>query len=159
MLLGAEVDGVIVGAAAWIPPEAYPVSLARQVLQVLDLLPSLPWGWRSLREAQRGQAGNRQRHRVHPDHFYLRAIGVDPVAQSRGLGSSLIRPVLDLADRRSVGCFLQTATAANVTWYERFGTFGEEPMLAHRSGQFATSWPPSRLVRATWRHPSRAMIT
>ena len=121
MLLGAEVDGAIVAAAAWIPPEAYPVSRSRQLLQLLELLPTLPWAWRSLSEAQRGQAANRKRHRIHPEHFYLRAIGVDPSVQDKGLGSSLIRPVLELADGRAVGCFLQTATAHNVSWYERFG--------------------------------------
>ena len=56
LLLGAEVDGVIRGAAAWIPPEAYPVSIGRQVFQALDLLPALPSSWRSLPEARRGQA-------------------------------------------------------------------------------------------------------
>jgi len=147
MLLGAEVDGAVVGAAAWIPPEAYPVSLRRQVRQVLDLAPALPWGWRSLREAQRGQSANRDRHRAHPEHYYLRAIGVDPDAQSQGIGSSLIEPVLDLADEKRVGCFLQTATSGNVSWYERLGfRVAEEYRPTDR-------WP---VVWAMWRDPQLA---
>jgi ribosomal protein S18 acetylase RimI-like enzyme len=121
LLLGAESNGAIAGAAAWIPPEAYPVSFRRQVRQVVDLAPAFPWGWRALREARRGQAANRAMHREHPPHFYLRAIGVDPQAQSRGVGTSLVAPVLKIADDRGVGCFLQTATPDNVGWYERFG--------------------------------------
>lgn len=146
MLLGAEVDGAIVAAAAWIPPEAYPVSRWRQLLQLRELLPTLPWTWRSLPEARRAQAANRRRHRVHPEHFYLRAIGVDPAVQSNGLGSSLIRPVLDLADDRAVGCFLQTATAANVSWYERF----DFQVVDHYRP--TPSWPE---VWAMWRDPAQ----
>ena len=114
LLLGAEDCGRVVAAAAWIPPEAYPVSTVRQARQLLDLLPSVPWGWRAAREAQRGRAQNRLRHRVHPEHFYLRVIGVEPLAQGQGLGASLVLPVLEMADARSVGCFLQTATIENV---------------------------------------------
>ncbi len=148
LLLGAEVDGVIRGAAAWIPPEAYPVSAGRQLRQALQLLPALPSSWRSLPEARRGQAANRLRHRDCPaDHFYLPAIGGDPAAQSRGLGSSLVQPVLELADRRSAGCFLQTATIDNVSWYERFGF---EIVDHYRP---TSTWPP---VWAMWRDPTTA---
>ena len=145
LLLGAESDGAIVGAAAWIPPEAYPVSLVRQVGQALDLLPALPWGWNALREAQRGQHANRARHRVHAPHYYLRAIGVAPSAQGSGIGSSLMTPVLEMADQQRVGCFLQTATRANVSWYERFGF---EVADEYRP---TPSWPT---VWAMWRGPS-----
>jgi predicted N-acetyltransferase YhbS len=146
MLLGAVSDGEIVGAAAWIPPEAYPVSLGRQALQLLDLAPALPWGWRAAREGQRGRGANRAHHRVHPPHFYLRAVGIDPSAQGQGLGASLVRPVLNMADDRAVGCFLQTATAANVSWYERFGF---EVAAAYRP---TPNWPE---VWAMWREPNR----
>lgn len=149
LLLGTEVDGGIVGAAAWIPPHAYPVSLGRQARQVLDLAPALPWGWRALREAQRGQAANRARHRVHPEHYYLRAIGVTPGMQARGLGSTLIGPVLEMADRDRVGCFLQTATPTNVSWYERFG------FRAVDSYRPTPSWPE---VWAMWRDPTTRTV-
>lgn len=147
LLLGAEVDGEVVGAAAWIPPEAYPVSLARQVRQGVDLLPALPWAWRNAREARRAQVENRARHRVHPPHFYLRAVGVDPTLQSRGIGGALLRPVLDAADERGVGCFLQTATAANAAWYERFG------FRVADEYQPTPAWPTTW---AMWREPSPA---
>jgi ribosomal protein S18 acetylase RimI-like enzyme len=145
-LFGAESDGEVVGAAAWIPPEAYPVSLSRQARQLLDLAPALPWGWRAAREARRGQAANRAHHRVHSPHFYLRAIGIDPRVQGRGLGASLVRPALEMADNREVGCFLQTATAENVSWYERFGF---AVVATYRP---TSSWPD---VWAMWRKPTR----
>jgi len=68
-LLAAEVDGEVVGAAAWIPPEAYPVSLGRQVRQLVDLAPALPWAWAAALEARRGQVANRTHHRGQPPHF------------------------------------------------------------------------------------------
>jgi GNAT superfamily N-acetyltransferase len=121
MLLGAFDGDHLVGAAAWIPPEAYPVSVGRQARQLVDLAPALPWAWRCLREAQRAQKANRTYHRRHPEHFYLRAVGVDPGSQGHGHGASLLTPILDRADEQGVGCFLQTATAGNVRWYEQFG--------------------------------------
>ena len=143
-LLGVRADGGITGVAAWIPPEAYPVSLRRQARQLADLAPAVPWAWRSAREAQRGQRANRVCHRRHPPHFYLRAIGVDPSQQGRGFGSSLVTPILELADERGVGCFLQTASEDNVHWYERFGFSVAD---AYRP---TPTWPPNwTMWRAT----------
>lgn len=143
-LLGAVSGGRIAGAAAWIPPEAYPISLRRQISQLLDLAPALPWGWRAAREAQRGRHLNRHYHRRHPEHFYLRAVGVDPSCQGRGFGSSLLTPILTLADQRAVGCFLQTATSENVHWYEQFG-FEVADVY-----QPTPSWPQTWTM---WRNP------
>jgi GNAT superfamily N-acetyltransferase len=146
LLLGADVGGTIVGAAAWTPPGAYPVSVRRQVLQAVDLLPALPWGLRALPEAHRAQRANRARHRVHPPHYYLRAVGIARTAQGRGLGASLVTPVLEKADSEHVGCFLQTATRANVSWYERFGFQVTDEYRP------TPTWPT---VWAMWRHPVR----
>jgi GNAT superfamily N-acetyltransferase len=142
-LLGVRVDGEIAGAAAWLPPEAYPIPLARQVAQVLALAPSLPWGLGAAREALRGQAANRQAHRRDP-HWFLRSVGVHPAHQGTGVGRALIDPVLERADRDAVGCFLFTALLGNVAFYERFGftvlsTYRPTPR-----------WPQ---VWAMWRDP------
>lgn len=56
-----------------------------------------------------------------PPHYFLRSVGVDPGAQGRGVGAGLIEPVLDQARGEGVGCFLWTAAAENVSWYERLG--------------------------------------
>jgi GNAT superfamily N-acetyltransferase len=143
-LLAATLHGDVIGAAAWIPPEAYPVSVGRQVRQALELAPALPWGWRAAGEAQRGRTANRAHHRVHPPHFYLRALGVTPVVQAQGMGTALVRPVLALADDRNVGCFLQTASIENVSWYQQFG------FTVAASYRPTPSWPP---VWTMWRSP------
>jgi hypothetical protein len=51
-----------------------------------------------------------------------------------------------MADDRQVGCFLLTATAANVSWYERFGF---AVVAAYRP---TPSWPD---VWAMWRPPAQ----
>ncbi len=132
------------GAAAWIPPAGYPVGVGRQVRQLVDLVPALPWAWQAAAEARRAQSANRTEHRRHPAHYYLRALGVTPAAQGTGIGSSLVRPVLDRADAEGVGCFLQTATEANVSWY---GRFGFEVVASYRP---TPSWP---MTWTMWREP------
>ena len=60
--------------------------------------------------------------RAHPrdPHWYLEVLGVRPEAQRSGLGSRLIRPVLERADRERLPCYLETSDPANVPYYERF---------------------------------------
>jgi len=143
-LLGIDVDGEIAGAAAWLPPEAYPIPLARQLAQIATLAPALPWGIGAAREARRGQTANRARHPQEP-HYFLRAIGVRPEFQGRRLGAALIEHQLRHADDRGVGCYLTTAKEANVAFYARFGF--------HTTDTYSPTptWPT---VWAMWRDPS-----
>ena len=54
-------------------------------------------------------------------HWYLAAIGVEPAYQGRGLGSALMRPILNRADGQHVACYLETHREDNVRLYERHG--------------------------------------
>lgn len=119
-LLGVVIGGRIAGAAAWLPPEAYPIPWTRQLAQVAALVPALPWGIGAAREARRGQTANRARHPREP-HFFLRAVGVTPACQGRGVGAALITHQIDRADARGIGCYLTTAKEGNVSFYSRFG--------------------------------------
>lgn len=119
-LFGARSSNGIVGAAAWLPPWGYPPTIGRELLQLIAVLPALPWTLGTAREALRGRGENRRRHAQVGAHYYLMALGVDPAAQGQGLGSALLSPILKRADEEGVGCFLFTARAANVSWYGRF---------------------------------------
>jgi GNAT superfamily N-acetyltransferase len=143
-LLGAWIAGELIGVAAWLPPDAYPIPLRRQVMQAVQLLPALPWGALAAREALRGQGSNRLHHPKAEPHYYLRAIGVDPRHQRSGVGGALLRPVLEQADIEHVGCFLTTATKDNVAYYERFG------FVVIASYRPTATWPD---VWAMWRSP------
>ncbi len=54
-------------------------------------------------------------------HYYLAAIGVVPRRQGQGLGSALMRPMLERADQQKVHCWLDTHKDENVRLYERHG--------------------------------------
>lgn len=54
-------------------------------------------------------------------HWYLSVLGVAPESQGRGLGSQLLEPVFDLADRAGIPAYLETMTEANLAFYRRHG--------------------------------------
>jgi ribosomal protein S18 acetylase RimI-like enzyme len=54
-------------------------------------------------------------------HWYLLAIGVDPAKQGRGIGSSLMMPILLEADQSKLSCYLETMTIKDIQFYNRHG--------------------------------------
>lgn len=54
-------------------------------------------------------------------HWYLLVLGVDPPYQGRGIGSSLIQPVLKKADQERIPCYLETMTQRDVVFYRQRG--------------------------------------
>ena len=53
--------------------------------------------------------------------WFLDHVGVEPDRQGRGIGAALISWGLANARRDGIGAFLETATEANVAYYETFG--------------------------------------
>jgi ribosomal protein S18 acetylase RimI-like enzyme len=62
-------------------------------------------------------------HRLHPSGpgWYLAVLGTDPDRQGRGLASAALAPVLERCDRDGLQAYLDTATGADVHFYERRG--------------------------------------
>jgi ribosomal protein S18 acetylase RimI-like enzyme len=58
---------------------------------------------------------------VPADHWYLSMIGVDPGRRRQGLGSAVLRPVLDTAHARREPVFLETFGPQNVEFYTPHG--------------------------------------
>jgi GNAT superfamily N-acetyltransferase len=60
-------------------------------------------------------------------HWYLMLLGVTPERQGRGVGSALLRAVLDRADREGSPAYLEATSRRNRALYERHGfvTVGE----------------------------------
>ena len=54
-------------------------------------------------------------------HLYLSTLGVEPSRQGQGLGSALIRPMLERADAEGLPCYLETFQPRNVALYQRHG--------------------------------------
>jgi len=109
------------GVALWLPPgHAGPAFL--DSLRMMPAVARLA-GWGRLRIVTSVIAELEKRHRHHMagPHFYLSALGVEPQRQGEGIGSALLRPVLDRCDRAGIAAYLETATARNVLLYERLG--------------------------------------
>ena len=103
----ASMGGKIVGTAVWRPPDAGEPTdedrdrsaAAEKRVREIDPLAAnaLFAGFASLEE----------QHPQEP-HWYLFFTGVEPGFQSRGIGSELLTPVLEIADRSREICYLET---------------------------------------------------
>ncbi len=109
------------GVALWFPVG----HTGPSVIDSLRMMPAVGRlsGWRRLRTVAKAMSTLEKRHRHHaPEpHFYLSALGVEPDRQGEGIGTALLRPILDRCDRNGIPAYLETATARNVLLYERLG--------------------------------------
>ncbi|MGW5970178.1 GNAT family N-acetyltransferase [Streptomyces sp. NPDC055186] len=53
--------------------------------------------------------------------WFLNTVGVAPGAQGRGLGTAVLIPGIEAAERAERPAFLETSSERNVTFYERLG--------------------------------------
>jgi ribosomal protein S18 acetylase RimI-like enzyme len=107
----------VVGGALWMPPGKWkpgPIAQLR-VLPGMVLIKG--------REFFRAATAFGFLEAMHPRerHYFLPFIGVDPERQGRGIGSALMRPVLDRCDREGVPAFLEATTPRSRTFYRRNG--------------------------------------
>jgi GNAT superfamily N-acetyltransferase len=116
----ALLDGKVVGAAVWRPPDAdEPTEAERQrgletERRVREIDP------RPAEALFTGFAAISSDHPAAP-HWYLFFTGIDPALQGRGLGSLLLAPVLALADEARQLCYLETPFPATHAFYRRLG--------------------------------------
>jgi ribosomal protein S18 acetylase RimI-like enzyme len=102
------------GAALWLPPGVGPDEEAMGALLLEGVEPAQHAAVFGLLE----QVGA-----GHPQvaHWYLPAIGVDPLCQGRGYGSTLLARSLEPIDRAHVAAYLETTNPANIPLYRRHG--------------------------------------
>lgn len=105
------------GAALWDPPRIGGPTLGETLAFVFQVLPV--FGWRARRVAQ-GMAPMASLHPGTP-HWYLSVLGTDPLARGRGIGRSLLLPVLRQCDEDGLEAYLEASRIENVGYYERFG--------------------------------------
>ncbi|MDQ4035434.1 MAG: GNAT family N-acetyltransferase [Chloroflexota bacterium] len=109
------------GVAVWIPPG----HRGPTFLDSLRMMPAVARlaGWPRLRAVTKAISALEDRHRHHASepHFYLSALGVEPQRQGEGIGTALLKPVLDRCDLDRTPAYLETATGRNVLLYERLG--------------------------------------
>ena len=123
----------LAGVAIWLPPGRG----ASSFVDSLRMIPALArlTGWRRLREVSAAAELLEHRRRAHAPtpHWYLSALGVDPERQGQGVGTALLRLVLDRADAVGRPAYLETATGRNVLLYERHGFEVVEELILPRT--------------------------
>lgn len=109
------------GVAAWTPP-GKPEMNTWQILSMLFALPG-KCGWHRLGRWLPILSTLHQRHQVEmtEPHWILSFLGVAPTYQGQGIGSLLLQPVLEQADRESLPCYLFTSTEQAVCFYQKHG--------------------------------------
>lgn len=127
------------GAALWLPPGHWKASPLRE----LRLLPGMAVSYGAdLRRVLRVLDFLERRHPEDP-HYYLPFVGVDPAHQGLGIGSALLRPVLERCDREGAPAYLEATSDRNRELYLRHGFEVAEEVRLPAGG------PP---VWRMWRH-------
>ena len=119
-VLGVEDGGRLAGAAAWYPPEGFPLTVRRKIRGTVQYAPLFRIAPGRI-PALFSMMTEEERQRPAEPAWYLAVIGVDDGLRGAGVGGRLIEPLLEEADRDCSPCFLETAKERNVRWYERMG--------------------------------------
>ncbi|MDQ1402023.1 MAG: hypothetical protein QOG03_339 [Actinomycetota bacterium] len=127
------------GAAIWAPPGQWKVKTSEEIRHLPGLIGAL---------GRRLPAGLRifdHIAKVHPaePHWYLAVLGTEPSHQGKGIGSTLLRPILDRCDAELTPAYLESSKKENIAFYSRHG-FEERGEIAVPNGP--TVWP-------MWRDP------
>jgi GNAT superfamily N-acetyltransferase len=129
-----------IGVAIWKPPNRWKTANS-------DMLRALPAMLRGLGTKMPRMIGAFNAiEKVHPkeEHYYLEALGTRQDMQSKGVGSAVIRHMLDRCDAEGMPAYLESSNVRNVPFYARHGfeTTGE---IAVGKG--------APTVTAMWREP------
>jgi GNAT superfamily N-acetyltransferase len=108
----------LIGAALWMPPGTWHVSVGTQLRLTPDTVRVLRGdSWRLIRALNFIE----RKHPRSPSHWYLPIIGVTPAWQGRGFGAALLRPMLERCDAERTPAYLEASTPRNRALYERHG--------------------------------------
>jgi ribosomal protein S18 acetylase RimI-like enzyme len=106
------------GAAVWMPPDIWRVPVSTTLR---ELAPMAKVFGRRLPLAFRSRLRMEGRHPRKPPHWYLAMMGVAPERQGRGLGTALMRPILERLDSERMPAYLESSTPRSRALYERNG--------------------------------------
>jgi GNAT superfamily N-acetyltransferase len=125
---GTWITGDGAGAAVWFPPGRWKATTWE------DLRDAPRWMALFGRELGFGSKAQKVRealeahHRELPPHRYLLYLGVVPGRQGEGLGSALLRPVLEDCDRSGTPAYLEASCERNRALYARHGFTDRDPL-------------------------------
>lgn len=118
----AYANDAFTGITAWLGPGTDIANFWQQLRGGLLRLP-LGFGLRGFRRLiDYDEVGRRMHHQYAPGpHWYLSVVAVEPNQQGRGIGSSMMGPMLAQADAQGMPCWLDTHQEQNVRLYQRHG--------------------------------------
>ena len=112
-----DVTQRVEAAAIWRPPNSWHIPFRQYLTNGPRLLGIFgPYTFRALQAMDRLE----QRHPREP-HWYLQAIGTDPLFQGKGYGGALLRHRLRVVDAAGLPAYLEASRESNVPLYENFG--------------------------------------
>jgi ribosomal protein S18 acetylase RimI-like enzyme len=107
-----------IGAALWSAPGSWSLPMTEIAR---ESRPAVRAFGRNLGRALRTQLEVESKHPKDPHHWYLGYLGVAPGHQGKGVGTLVLRAVLDDADDAGVPAYLESSNERNLTLYERNG--------------------------------------
>ena len=132
-------DPVPVAGAVWVPPGCQPSGEHAEQLAAWYIEAAEENADRAVAILERMEEGHPQE-----PHDYLFLLGTRPEWQSRGLGSALLREVLERCDRERRPAYLEASSEGNRRLYRRHGF---EVTAEIKLPDGPTMWP-------MWREPS-----
>jgi ribosomal protein S18 acetylase RimI-like enzyme len=127
-------------ASIWLPPGHWKTSTADLVRQGPTFVRGL--GFRTPRAL--GLLTRMEKHHPREPHWYLEAIGTVPEARGRGIGPTVLTPVLDRCDADGLPAYLESSNPLNISFYERHG-FVKMPLFDLPAG--------CPVITPMWRDP------
>jgi GNAT superfamily N-acetyltransferase len=106
------------GASIWIGPEKWEPPPKAMIGALPASMRAL--GLRGIARMTGAMGALKKEHPKGP-HWYLMGLATDPPKQRTGVGTALVRPMLERCDADHIGAYLETQKRINVPYYERFG--------------------------------------
>jgi len=131
-------------AALWSAPGAWTLPMSEMLRETPSAMKAFG---RNTFHAVRTQLQVESLHPKEPEHWYLGYLGTRCDSQGQGLGSAMLREVLDGADAAGVPAYLESSNERNLTLYKRHGFAVVEEIRALGRG-------PS--IWRMWRDPARS---
>jgi len=137
--------GDLAGAAMWSPPGRQRPGW-RDLMRLVPVMPYLTGLGRDTPEAARLLSAV-DAARPREAHWYLATLGTDPDRQRSGVGSALLRAVLDNVDIEGLPAYLESSKETNLAFYGRHGFEVTGEIRTPRGGP--TLWLMWRRARPT----------
>lgn len=117
--VAVNAKGAVQGVALWQGPDEPKGIPLGEMLRMLLIAPNI-FGYSHIYRSLAGASAVEAKHPKYK-HYYLAYVGVSPLCQGQGIGSTLIKPILQRADEEGIPCYLETGSPDNLPFYEKYG--------------------------------------